>query len=483
MQNTITLSTELTVRHNLRNDPQRPQYHFLPPANWMNDPNGVVQWQGRYHLFYQYNPVGPIFGKMHWGHAVSDDLVHWEDLPLALAPEIGTVDEDGCWSGCFVNNNGQPTLIYTVIRDNKTQRTCIATGSDDLVHWQKFAGNPIIDKPPAGLDVIGFRDHSVWREDETWYQVIGSGWASGGGTALLFASDDLYNWRYLHPLANGDSTRNPEVWECPDFFPLGDRHVLLISSTNSKHNDYLTGHYDTEKHVFTPELQARLDLGGSMYAAQTFKDEQGRRILWGWLREARPKEEMQAATWSGAMALPLILDMLPDGKIGISFPPEMQKLRRDEFTLPVQPLEPDNPLNIPTGERGDCLEMELEVELGEAAEVGMILRASPDGTEQTVLTYNAASQILTVDRSSSSLNPIVKKDEVQGQCPLENGQPLNLHIYIDRSIVELNINGTQYMAFRVYPTRPDSQGLALFSRGGTARLKSFSGWQLHSIWE
>jgi len=146
---------EGAVRGKLADDLHRPQYHFLPPANWMNDPNGLIQWRGQYHLFYQHNPGCPCWGTMHWGHAVSENLVHWTDLPIALAPTPGGPDADGCWSGCAVDNDGIPTLIYTGVFP---QRQCIATSTDDLLTWEKHAGNPVIAAPPEGLDVTGFRD-------------------------------------------------------------------------------------------------------------------------------------------------------------------------------------------------------------------------------------------------------------------------------------------------------------------------------------
>ena len=127
-------STTHTHAQDATNDPHRPVYHFLPPANWLNDPNGLIQWNDQYHLFYQYNPHGPFHATIHWGHAVSEDLVHWQHLPIALAPEPGTADEDGCWSGCAVDNEGVPTLIYSGNRD-RVQRPCLATSTDDLLTW------------------------------------------------------------------------------------------------------------------------------------------------------------------------------------------------------------------------------------------------------------------------------------------------------------------------------------------------------------
>ena len=183
----------------------------------MNDPNGLIQWQGRFHLLYQYNPFAAVWGDMHWGHAVSDDLVHWRDLPIALAPSPGTVDEYGVFSGCAVDADGVPTVLYTGVRNPpgqpRTERPCLATSrDDDLVTWDKHPGNPVIASPPPGLDVVGFRDHGVWREDGTWYQVIGSGIRDVGGTVLLYRSRDLVHWEYVHQIATGDRADTGDIW-------------------------------------------------------------------------------------------------------------------------------------------------------------------------------------------------------------------------------------------------------------------------------
>src|SRR5512143_2626508 len=129
-------------------DRHRPRFHFLPERNWMNDPNGLIQWKGQYHLFYQYNPNGPFHGTIHWGHAVSGDLVHWAHLPVALAPTPDGPDKDGCWSGCAVDNGGVPTLIYTGVHP---QTQCLAWSDDDLLTWKKHAGNPVLPAPPPQL--------------------------------------------------------------------------------------------------------------------------------------------------------------------------------------------------------------------------------------------------------------------------------------------------------------------------------------------
>jgi beta-fructofuranosidase len=327
------------LRERLARDPHRPRYHFLPPAQWMNDPNGLIQWRGRYHLFYQHHPFGPLWANMHWGHAVSDDLVHWRHLPIALAPTPGGPDEDGVFSGCAVDDDGVPTIVYSGVR-GKDQLVCLATAADpddpDLVVWKKHPGNPVIPAHPEGAAWVAYRDPSVWREGDAWYMVHGAGIVDVGGTALLYRAADLIEWEYLGPIHTGDLARREPIWtgsmwECPQLFPLGDRHVLLIAvwfrnppQPSTHYTAYMTGHFDGQR--FTPEQEGLLDVG-ALYAPQTMRDERGRRLLWGWLRETRSDAAQTAAGWSGAMTIPWLLTPRPDGALGIAPVPELEALR------------------------------------------------------------------------------------------------------------------------------------------------------------
>ncbi len=197
-------------------DPLRPEYHLLPPHNWMNDPNGPIWWKGKYHLFYQLNPHAAVWGDMHWGHAVSTDMVHWHHQPIALAPTPGGPDSEGCFSGSAVVMDGVPTFIYTGVQnappesvtlrdgnDKLRETQLLATAQDDnLLHWKKLE-DPIIASPPSGMAVTGFRDPCLWRESGTWYLGLGSGERGKGGCVLLYRSQDLRHWTYLHKLAEG----------------------------------------------------------------------------------------------------------------------------------------------------------------------------------------------------------------------------------------------------------------------------------------
>jgi beta-fructofuranosidase len=458
----------------------------LPPANFMNDPNGLIQWQGRYHLFYQYNPEGPFPGPKHWGHAVSTDLVHWDDLPIALSPTPDGPDEDGCWSGYAVQHDGAVTVVYTGVR-GAAQLPCVATSRDpDLVTWTKHPGNPVIAAPPSDLDILIFRDHAVWQGNGAWFQLVGSGFADAGGTALLYRSTDLINWEYLHPLCAGDRNRTEQIWtglcwECPSFVPLGDQHVLVMSVTDDLvgyYAAYLAGAYVDLR--FAPKTEGIVDFGPSLYAPQVFVDDSGRRIMFGWLREGRTERAQRAAGWSGVMSLPRILSLLPDGALGMVPAPELQTLRRNHRRFNDLTISPKTG-SLPDTMDGDCLELLAVFEPGDAAGCGLKVRCSPDGEEVTVISYDCASQTLMLDARNSTLDEEATGVVSSARVPLSANEPLRLQVFLDRSVIEVFANGRACMTARIYPSRPDSLGVQVFERGGSARLRSLDVWEMDSI--
>jgi beta-fructofuranosidase len=331
-------------------DPRRPQYHLLPPANWINDPNGPIHWRGEYHMFYQYNPRAAAFGVMHWGHAVSPDMVHWRHLPIALAPTPGGPDADGCWTGSALPYGDRVALLYTGVVSAPEKDATIHNGANSLRESQclAFASGPhlttftkepapVIPAPPAGLNVTGFRDPAPWREGEFWYTALGSGIRGQGGAVLLYRSSDLRHWDYLHPLITGaqndiDILVAGHMWECPDFFPLGDRHVL-IHSTGGK-AFWQSGALDPGSLTFHPERGGILDYG-SFYAPKTQLDAHHNRILWGWIQEARPEADYRAAGWAGAMSLPRILTLDAQHNLRIAVAPEVEQLRHQQQRLRI----------------------------------------------------------------------------------------------------------------------------------------------------
>lgn len=473
----------LASRTLLAADPHRPQYHFLPPSNWLNDPNGLIQWKGQYHLFYQYNPFAPVWGSIHWGHAISHDLVHWRDMPIALAPTPGTVDEYGVFSGCAVYADGVPTVLYTGVHQPadapRVELPCLATSADeDLVAWQKYAGNPVIAAPPPGFDLLGFRDHSVWKEGSTWYQVIGSGIRGVGGTAFLYRSSDLVRWQYVHPICIGDRGETGDMWECPDLFPLGDAHVLMVSPIPLQKTLYFLGSF--REHRFEPQYRGIVDDGGYFYAPQSFADDHGRRVMFGWLREGRDQSAQRAAGWAGVMSLPRVLLPRSDGALGVQPAPELRSLRGRHTSLQHCTVSPT--LTSPLELQGAALEIAAEFLPRQAAQFGLKVRCAPDGSEQTLIAYDPASGWLSIDREHSSMEPAVHREPRGTQVRLAEGEGLTLHVFVDHSVLEVYANARACITTRIYPSRADSIGVELFARGGAAELEELNAWDMGSIW-
>ena len=314
-------------------DPDRPAYHFLPPSNWMNDPNGPCYWKGEYHLFYQHNPKEAQWGPMYWGHAASKDMVHWRHLPIAMSPTPGGPDKDGVWSGSFVENHGQPTLIYTGVNP---EVQCLAT-SQDMLTWTKRA-EPVLTGPPAGYNT-GFRDPCLWREDGSWRMAIGSGTRGKGGAVLLYRSENLTDWSFVGPLFEapapeqpragakpGDGVAMGEMFECPDLFYLGAHRSMLYVSTQGK-VFYWLGRYWKGK--FTPDSPPRVLAEGPFYAPKSFLAPHKRRIIWGWIQETRSKEAQLKAGWSGVMSLPIEPFLHYEGSLGLRPAREVASFGKD----------------------------------------------------------------------------------------------------------------------------------------------------------
>jgi beta-fructofuranosidase len=275
-------------------DFHRPRFHYQPAKNWTNDPNGLIQWRGRIHMFYQYNPAGALSGRIHWGHAVSDDLLRWQELPVALSPLDEGPDAEGCWSGCAVDDGGTPTLVYTGVHP---QVVCLATGPGDLAHFRQHPANPVIPGPPPELAEAAhgdFRDPYVWRAGDGWQMVIGTTLGPGGGAVLLYNSRDLVHWDYQGSLHQGNpggpEPWNMNVWECANFVELGGQHVLFISAYRPElgiaYPVYYAGPFDGR--TYSPRVNQPLTYGSTFYAPQAMRLADGRVVMWGWLRERRP---------------------------------------------------------------------------------------------------------------------------------------------------------------------------------------------------
>ncbi|MBM4039659.1 MAG: glycoside hydrolase family 32 protein, partial [Planctomycetes bacterium] len=478
------------LRAKLQADPYRPGYHVVTPEGLCGpfDPNGALFWKGRYHLMYIVQTE-----KGHcWAHISSKDLLHWRHHPLALEP--GGADNGIFSGGAFVDKNGVPTITYWGL--GNPCGICIATSTDDeLDRWTKSPHNPVIRETAHGLaalpdgTVYGAADPSaIWEKGGRYYMLTGNLLVlrefglkqkmpqHQGDTLYLFASDDLAKWTYLHPFYQSDRkwTRADEDNMCPDFFPLGDRHMILFISHNLGCQYYL-GRYENDR--FTPETHGRMTwVDNHFFAPESLVDDKGRRIMWAWVFDGRKRETQAASGWSGTMSLPRVLSLGEDKSLRMAPPDELAILRynpRKHENLTI-PADGELPLKDVSG---NSLELDIEMAPEGAAQCGVKVCCSPDGKEQTAIFYDAAEKKLKVDTTQSSLGEGRKAVE-GGPFELKPGEALRLRVFVDKSLVEVFANGRQAVARAVYPTRPDARGVVLFSRGGAAKVTSLQAWDM-----
>lgn len=470
-QSAQTQRTPVSGSEAFPNDPHRPRFHFLPPKNWMNDPNGLIYHGGFYHLFYQHNPGAAVWGDMHWGHAISRDLLLWRNYPMALAPTPGGYDKDGVFSGCAVVNGSEPTVIYT---GTKPEVQAIATSADSLLErWTKFDGNPVIAKPPEGLEVTGFRDPYVWREGSEWMMALGSGIKGRGGMILLYRSPDLRQWEYLHPLVESDDLTLGTMWECPNFFPLGDKHVLLISPIPLRKALWVLGTYSNRK--FQIEKIGSLDDGGHFYAPQVFLDAADRRVMFGWSWEGRSQEAQVKAGWAGAQTLPRVLSLSDTGDLRMEAHPFCQRLHRFGKSVKAMPIGDElNKEIAKSGIRGNAGRLDLLIDPADAEEIAISFYRSAGGAEETRLVYRANPGEMSVDRSHSSTSETQDRRAYAAPLKLEKGQALNITLFLDRSLVEVYVNEGCCLTTRVYPTDPESLAIELSGGGKKTMVRELT---------
>jgi beta-fructofuranosidase len=493
----LDTSRDDALRARLAADPLRPQFHLLPAKNWMNDPNGPIYWKGHYHMFFQYNPNTAVWGDMHWAHAVSDDMIHWRHLPIALAPTPGWDDADGCFTGSAVENRGTATILYTGVKTTSPDRAtlcdgvhnfrevlCLATSGDlQLRTWNKWK-DPVV-QPPQDPRLTGFRDPFLWRgsnvaemgrssaappqdRNDTWYLGVGSGARKQGGQVLLYRSNDLRAWEYLHPLASGKWTEresiNPvesgEMWECPDFFSLGKKHVLLYSTAGKV--IWETGELDPKELVFLSEKQGILD-HGAYYAQKTQLDANGNRILWGWIPEKRPDDELRAAGWAGCMALPRLLSLTADGDLEMQVSPQVEALRGTSFHV----YGSSTAERISPAREFEIKDIAGEISWGSLAPRFTLSLADQAGTWVSV-SFDAEGTVakLTLNETTIELPPTQNPDH-------------KLRMFLDGSVAELICNNRHAITSRVY-RKPDGP-LRISPESTLPRIYELNVWQLRAV--
>lgn len=461
----------------VKKDYYRQNYHLMSPIGFINDPNGFVEFGGEYHLFYQYNPVYPEPKKVCWGHVKSKDLVNWGRMPVALAP-TDWYDSHGCYSGSAVNDNGTFTLIYTGnVKDkagNRETYQCLAKTFDGI-SFIKDEKNPVISNEPKGY-TRHFRDPKVWKYNNLWYMVLGAQTEEEQGTAVIYSSKDLYSWHKIGEVAGSnlqDLSYLGYMWECPNLFSIGDKDILLfcpqgVETKGDLYNNiyqcgYLIGKLDYSTGKLSYGSFTEIDRGFEFYAPQVTKDSKGRTLMIGWM--GLPDEENSPTTQKHWLhCLTLIRELQLKGDKLIQKPvEEMKLLRREEVGY-------DNIIlnNCETqlqSVEGDCYELLCDFSYDKVQSFGIRLRCSKDKKEETLLYYDVAAEKLVLDRSKDGFH----KDGIR-RCHIKNDGRLKLHIFMDKSSVEIFVNdGEETFTSRIYP-HEGSKDIIFFAEKGKTKL-------------
>jgi fructan beta-fructosidase len=486
-------------------EPFRPQFHFTPLKNWMNDPNGLVYYMGEYHLFFQYNPFGNEWGHMSWGHAVSRDMVHWKQLPVAIPEGKGVMIFSGSavvdWhnsSGfCKSPSAGAGSCLVAIYAGHtgKEQNQNVAYSNDRGRTWTRYSGNPVID-----LHLANFRDPKVF-----WYE-SGHKWVMV--TVLptehkvrLFGSKDLKHWTPLSDFGPAGAVGG--AWECPDLFELpvknepGRRRWVMSINLNpggvagGSGNQYFVGRFDGMK--FTNENPAGRELwadyGKDFYASTSFSDiptSDSRRIWMGWLGNWEYAGNVPTTPWRGIQSIPRVLRLMKFAQgIRLVQQPitELRSLRGRHVAVSDQSFEAANRILSSEEMKGDTLEIEATIDPGRAKSFGFEVRKG--GNQATTIGIDRLKSELFVDRTRSGDISFDPRFSGRQTAPLKiaEGQPITLHIFVDRCSVEVFANhGERVMSELVFPSL-SSRDIRLYSDGGGAKIVKLDVWNLKSVWQ
>lgn len=493
----------------LASDPYRPTYHFVSPHKIMNDPNGLTFWKGRWHLFYQSVPESETLlgGQLHWGHAVSDNLVHWRDLPYAIYPGI----ESGALSGSTLVEEDRVIAMYP----GRNAGQMVAVSRDPLLlNWEKTG--PVF----SGKLFADFWDADIWKEEETYVGLSGGSREyypestvppekRGGASHMygkagvwpkfeLWTSKDLKDWKRAGELLfeNTPFTDRYDDGSCPNFLKIGDKHIMLYFS-HGYGGQYLLGDYDLNVRKFRPYDHGRFNHGqvmpGGVHAPSASEDGKG-----GVIAIFNVNEMMKDAEWKDfrldrIMSLPQRLTLGEDKRLRMEPVAAIETLRGAHRRIGETVISGGQEI-VFKDIRGNAMELSVEIDPKESQWVQLNVLRSPDAEEQTSITFynlqtpeglyldGRISEEVILDGSRSTTLKNIRLRSPEKALVKRGDEPLKLRVFIDRSVVEVFVNERQYLGTRVYPGRKDSLGVSLRAHGQEAVLKKLDAWQMKSIW-
>ena len=455
-----------------QNDHKAPIYHFRPVTGWMNDVNGLLQYKGYYHVFFQLHPYSHDHdGRMYWGHTRSKDLVHWERLPVAIWPSLEK-NEKSCWSGCAtINGQGQPMIFYTAVFNERgegydipfQQWSAVAAG-EELIEWIKHPANPMLDfgtHAQEGFDK-NWRDPFLFDYCGRKFLTLATGKAGYPLPLYEAQNDELTQWRYLGTVFDRNA-------ECPNLFPLDNQWVFLTSAYKNG-TEYYTGAFDLEGLAFTPRVSGFMDTGyqsagfKSLYGTNVLFDQNDRCLLFG--RFNGFDGFCGENGWNGCMALPRVLSLDSRGRLMQRPVPELEALRKPR--LHRENVVVDNGVQMIADNLSNALEIELRIERGSAHRCGLELYCC--GDRDASLTISFGNGTLRVMDTEYALQFCV------------GDMRIDVRLFLDRSVIEIFLNdGLETLSY-VFDPGTDCGKLELFSEGGTTEFPAIDIWEMGNIW-
>ncbi|WP_129660274.1 glycoside hydrolase family 32 protein [Rothia halotolerans] len=466
-----------------------PTFHIAAPAGWINDPNGLCFFQGRYQVYFQHNPASARHHLMHWGHVSSEDLVTWRREPIALAPTL-EADRDGVFSGsAVVGDDGRLYAFYTGHRwrngvnedEGNLQVQCLAVSEDGV----SFEKRGVVVEGPE--DLLHFRDPKVWRTGGTWWMVFGACSAERRGEVWLYRSENLLDWEFDRVLFRDP---DPEAYmlECPDMFPLENKWVILycpmgpredgFRARNTHNAGYVVGEWEPGGEFRQLTEYRPLDWGHQFYAPQTFEAPDGRRIAFGWMGSFEIPVPTQAEdAWCGQLTVPRELTLDADLRLRNRPVAEIERLRTG--SRESGPFEVGLNDDVVLLEDAEAYEIELEVDLARTTSerVALKLGLTRDGSH-TLVAYDDLLGRVVLDRHAAAHG-----DRGQRGAPFPGGDRLRLRVLVDRGSVEVFVDdGAESVSSFAFPAE-GPRAAVLSSESGSIAVESLRVHRLRSAWE
>lgn len=476
---------------NVAKSAYRQRWHLAAPTGWINDPNGLCYFNGKYHFFYQLNPYYGFWDYIHWGHGVSPDMVHWTDLGAAMAPSEVYDDHyrGGCFSGSSLVHDGKLYVMYTGCTNfgNGFEQTqCVAFGDakDDARVLHKYEGNPVLTAP-EGADKAMFRDPKVWEHDGSFYMVCGVS-RGGRAQALLYKSADFLNWQSVSVLAESRGELG-FMWECPDFFEIDGKYVLMLSpmGCGERTSVYLLGDFDYRTGRFDYHTMGAIDWGHDYYAPQSFLAPDGRRIIagwansWDWMPFWKDWGPAYRDGWCGAFACPREVTLADDGALRFLPIRELESLRTDGHSEAAFTVKDGEEKRIQAGD-GISYEIKavLDIEKTTAGKVEFLLRRGKgdDGKERQAVCYiDLVKSTIGINRDNADG---WSRGESKSTLLMAGKKTLEVRFFVDVSSIEMFCDGgANNHSMNVFAAG-EQNGAAIKAIGGEAVIKSLECWAL-----